>query len=389
MRRATITAAILIPTILSTARAQTLVNDAVVEQRNRRQSSAAVAASVTPAIAGFDTLPSSAIARLWASAARFARDHEGEFDAALRLQAEFPATFLRESRDTATAAHAAAIALISDDETTMARVLGKVAPADTILFLQDARALRRALQLSGVRSGSAITLFADGNIRGAASGGPDEEGPVGTGSIGLALTKGRQKWAALVAVASTQDTISSGFGSTILSPASGSSLFSGLVDLRTPMAFRVPVIGWDVSHPIHLYATSAKSTWRMNDSTVRDAVAFGAGTLLTWDILDDYVGDNYIGFRLEAGAAMRWVTGDVASRENEAARLDALETSRRFFGGFEAGMQISFGRVTGGTQVYWLHNLAHRREHVRGLTHGQLVAGLSVAGDLFRGQIGR
>ena len=52
-------------------------------------------------------------------------------------------------------------------------------------------------------------------------------------------------------------------------------------------------------------------------------------------------------------------------------------------------MQIAFGRVTGAIQVYWLFPANHAQSDVIGLTEGQIVGALSVAGDIFRGRLGR
>src|SRR5438445_8538079 len=65
-----------------------------------------------------------------------------------------------------------------------------------------------------------VSIFADGNIQGVATG-ASHQSTVATGSLGIALTKGRFSWSALVAVASTVDTLKGQVGTILLNPAAG------------------------------------------------------------------------------------------------------------------------------------------------------------------------
>jgi hypothetical protein len=329
-----------------------------------------------------------AIAKELERVARWVRDNPAEFDEALALSIDYPEAFSRGAQDSTSAEYAAAVALLTATNDRLEELMTRVQPADTTRLAADVVALRRALETSIDRA-TQITVFADGNIKGAAQG-ESGEGPVGTGSIGLTVSRRRNFWTAMVAIASTADTVSDGFGAAMLSPGSGKPLFSGLLDLRRK--------------PWHLYAMTSKSTWRLTtepetltvndqisivpaDTSVLDAVTFGAGGLYFWDLVNGYVGQNYVSLKIEVGLSLRWLTGDVAFVE-EHELIENLGTRIRHFIGFEGGMQISFGRVTGAIQVYWMRGLTGRADAV-GLTEGQIVGGLSVAGDIFRGRLGR
>lgn len=363
--------------IVNTAPAQTLVNPSIVEREGLLTPRTMVPRAIADSLAA--RTPKELMGA-YDAAMRFARDSSTKFQEAMQLYSRFPGTFTRAADRPYSPERALALALVADDATAMRKIAARFqgSPEDSMRMESDARALRQELRLVRSRATTQVLVFADGNIKGAASGAPSD-GPVGTGSLGVSLQRGQTHWTASIAVASTSDTITSGFGASLLSPASGKRLFSGLIDLRTMLR----------NQPLHIYLTSSKSTWRMtnsaNDTISLDAVMFGAGALRYWDLANGYVGDNYVALRLEAGGAMRWMTGDIVDSTANVFRKQNLGTQKRHFAGIEGGMQISFGRVTAATQVYYLRTVGRLKSQVRGLTRGQIVAGLSVAGDIFRG----
>jgi len=145
------------------------------------------------------------------------------------------------------------------------------------------------------------SLLAQGAVRNGLSGSNDGA-TAGTGSIGLSLAKRDWQLAGLVTVASSIDTLRSGFGSFLLTPASGKgSLSTFLVDLHTPP---VPSI-WRKGRvsplwpSLHVYFEGANSIWERatfsqnpTDPAVIDttrshkqAAVLGLGALLNWRIV--------------------------------------------------------------------------------------------------------
>lgn len=375
---------------------QTLTSEAIGRSEERREMQRTARAIAAAAGVPLDSLAGDTLTQEFERAARWARDNADAFDEALALAVEFPGVFARAAQDPGAPERAVALALLAEDAERLGRLRARGRVTDTARVRSDAAALREALRISSARSATHVTIFADGNIKGAASG-ESVEGPVGTGSIGIAISRRNAFWTAMVAVASSSDTVSEGFGAAILSPGSGKRLYSGVLDLRKTASLAGRKLR------LHGYVMSSKSSWRLTtapetlavngtptvvvDTTVHDAVIFGAGLLHYWDIVDGYVGDNYVSLKVEAGASLRWLTGDIVDQRDLLSRN--LGTPKRHFGGFEGGMQISFGRVTGAIQVYWLRLIHSDRAEVVGLTHGQIIGALSVAGDIFRGRVGR
>lgn len=216
-----------------------------------------------------------------------------------------------------------------------------------------------------------VTLFADGNIRGVATAG-SKESTTGTGSLGIALSSPKITVSAQVTVLSTVDTLRNEVGATILSPLSGKSFQSGLLDLRVRNVFKKLHLG------LHGYLGASKSVWAQD--TAARASVLGTGGLTAFWSEEGKVSDNPVGLLIEAGVALRRIGGDIGSAKS--LRESMLGTSERTFPGLEGGVQISFNSITAGIGVYWFSG-----KGVNGLTGGQLAAGMTVRGDIFAGTL--
>lgn len=324
----------------------------------------------------------------WQRAAHYALENPNGFAAALRQRIEDP-----ERADAARArgeAGAMAVSLALQASTSAGRVAAtahatpEAVPSIHTALLTLHRELVDAQQ--SLVSGS-ILVYADAALRTAAESETDRR--TGTGSVGVIVQQSeRLRITALVVVASTQDTLFDGLGGAILSPMTGRTLASGLLDIR--------VAGWPKFLPndidgTHVYLTTSRQVWARSDRTAAGSVVVtGVGALLFKDLASGRVGANYVGLQVEAGIGTRWLTGDL-SRAN-AVRDSILGTGNRFFIGPEMGLQITFGKLTAALQYYYLFDGSDGGEAQRGvdgLSGGQLVGGISLAGELLTGTLDR
>jgi hypothetical protein len=244
-------------------------------------------------------------------------------------------------------------------------------------------------------------LFAQGAVRNGLSGSASTA-TAGTGSIGLALSKRDWQLAGLVTVASSVDTLRSGFGSFLLSPASGkSSLSTFLVDLHTPPVARIWSKGelsplWPAAH---VYVAGSNSTWErriISPSLVdtarsyKQAAVLGLGVLANWRIVRGRLLNVPIQINVETGYSRRYLRGDIfADTAFIRGTLQSPEPSvRKSWGAWESGFQMAIGAVTAGVQYYWIDG-NNDRSFISGLTSGQLIIGIAVAGDVVSGVLSR
>lgn len=357
---------------------QTMVNTAV--HRGSIQDRVPDAGPITPGRDVFAVTPrgegdNAEILRKWIALARYARDHPQEIDAAVELLRDHPEIAANLAK-TDSASRAVHMGTPSGSSTELTKDTLSLNAGEKSSVKRDAAALRAEFAAALDRlSGPVVLVFADGNIRGAARGESDAS-RVGTGSLGVSLAASFATYVATVAIASTQDTVDANYGASLLTPASGQSLASALFDVHLQ---RVPV---------HFYASVARSLWRVRtEPSVQTASAtvVGAGALAYRYIALGDVGGNQVGLKVEFGPSVRWLEGDVRSRSVEL-QEELLKTSGTVFPGLEAGVQISFGSVSGAAQLYRLWD-PDDGVRVDGLTGLQLVAGLGVTGQIFGGPL--
>ncbi len=231
-----------------------------------------------------------------------------------------------------------------------------------------------------VESGPTVTIFADGDVRGVLDQPAGGQKATGTGSLGFSSASTSAVYTGMIAVASTQDSITGSFGSALLTPATGRALKSALLDAR----FVSP--RWYTR--AHLYVSYASSLWRCDacaPARSASATAIGVGGLFSRNLQDGTIGETPFQVTVEAGPALRWLAGDAGA--DSAFRETALGTRTRTFVGLECGFQVVFGRATAAAQFYFLKDWTHQH-HVAGLTDGQVAIGISIAAEFIRARLG-
>jgi hypothetical protein len=285
------------------------------------------------------------------------------------------------------------------DRPTMDKVVDSLRVVDSVAAGQLVSDITEARRLLAGYTGNVVTaaLLAQGAVRSGLSG-SSNAGTAGTGSIGLTFSQGSWQLTGLVTVASSVDTLRSGFGSFILTPASGrNSLSTFLVDLHTPSIARI----WSKQEPsplwpaAHVYFTGANSIWeRLTPSadladtakSYKQAAVLGLGTLLSWQIKRGRLLNVPVQITVETGYSRRYLRGDVFA--DTAFIRGTLhppdESVKKSWGAWETGFQMGIGAVTAGVQYYWVDG-NNDKSFISGLTSGQLVIGIAVAGDIVSG----
>jgi hypothetical protein len=206
----------------------------------------------------------------------------------------------------------------------------------------------------------------------------DEAGrsPITTGSLGATVETDVSRWTARVSVISSDAVAPSDFGPLILTPGSGASLSSGVLDWRG-----LGRSDW----PNHIYGTASRIHLEGGTTTeptrVR-ATIIGAGALWARDIFNGaLVESTSASLTIEFGAGLRWMSGDAA---RDSTFGPVFRDRRAFAIGPEAGFAFSFGRVTAAAQLYHLFNSG---DDIPGLGGLQMVAGMSVTGEFLSARL--
>lgn len=320
----------------------------------------------------------------WQAASRYARDNKDDFAKLLNANKTYPdlVNFNGNDIDPAHAAVAYAI-LASQSGSTITTYLTNnsiSAQADINAIQHEIAALKAAI--SQIASPS-LAIFATGDVRGVAAGTTDPTAATGTGTIGFTYTSPKNIYTIKIAVASTQDTVKSGYGAFLLSPTNGSPLKSGLFEV-----FRK--LNWDDQSWVHFYVTGAASTWQIAQDattkvvTAKAASTVGAALLYRRQIINGTIGSTGVEGGYEFGISGRWLQGDVRNllqtEEGSKQYLNVFPSKKGHFLGFEGGFSLSFGQITAGLQAYYL--FPKSGEPVDGLTGLQITAGISIRADL-------
>ena len=334
--------------------------------------------SVEIAAALMYQIKSLAVAATWTLAEQYSREHPEAFDKALRLANDHPKAFEAAVKATPIQhdAVAASLAIIASDEVNLAKALAGLASDSASLAnaAEAARKLAAGYDRFAVARGEKtfVSVFADGNIRGVATGSADNS-LAGTGVLGVRIQKPRSIWTAAVNVASTIDTVTEQFGELILLPGTGSDLLSGVVDAQ----FR-----YTEDWGLHVYLSGSKSLWEVDPAThaTSTIAVLGIGATGVRDIYQKTFGANRVGLSLEGGLSLRRIAGDIGTED--AIRTTILGTGKKTFVGIEAGARVTFNSVTAALQFYGFPASSENR--VRGLTGGQFAAGFSVQASIFQ-----
>jgi len=130
-----------------------------------------------------------------------------------------------------------------------------------------------------------VEIFADGNIQGLVQNSENAPDAIANGTLGISVTKKNIIWVASVNIASTTDTVSSGFNL------------------------------WDKSIGISGYASASSSKWSIGDTT-KAASVVGLGLTLVNDIIQSTKGSNTVGLGFDVGLSYRGIYGDISNSES-------------------------------------------------------------------------
>lgn len=363
--------------------AQTLVNPGLTRGESARRLLSDVAPPSEPASRTQPEMAALAAGRVadartekvkkWMEAERFARQNPEAFANAVQFRLARPDLANQAGGEAALAAGLAALA--EDPGRLQAEVAG-LTDDQRKQVNADARSLQRLATAALGDLGSRVVVFADGNIRGALDQDESTDASSGTGALGVAVSTGAGQWAARINIASSEQVVSEDYGSIILAPGTGRSLASGLLELR--------MANW----PVHLYTSVSNSRWKLgtaDDAPTANATVLGVGALYTRTLASGSLDENEVVLTAEIGGAARWLDGDIHDLDEE--RQAVIGSTGSLFIGPEAGFTLALGRVTGQVQVYHLLEAGNAGRRIAGLNGLQVVAGLGVTGEMFRGRI--
>lgn len=256
----------------------------------------------------------------------------------------------------------------------------------------------QTLQLDAItRAEPRVEVFGDGNVKGTV--GQDNEATAASGSLGMRYNDGTFVVTGLINIAGTHSTATRSLGATLLSPATGGPLNAGLVDLRMPHLLSVTTCraknlnSWNsalCTFGFHIYGSVATTRWAtrtnaggaVTDSADVPFWGFGIGPSVTFFTGKLGQGDDAkpVSMVLDAGFVSRHLRGDLFSQDTLRSRL--LGGTKKDFYGLEFGLGLQFGNVRSGFSYYFLNG------DVAGLSHGQVVAGVSIQANLIGGPVG-
>jgi len=220
-----------------------------------------------------------------------------------------------------------------------------------------------------------VEIFADGNIQGLVQNSENAPDAIANGTLGISVTKKNIIWVASVNIASTTDTVSSGFGNIVLNPASGKSFTSGSLEVFRKNMFNL----WDKSIGISGYASASSSKWSIGDTT-KAASVVGLGLTLVNDIIQSTKGSNTVGLGFDVGLSYRGIYGDISN--SESIYQKAIGSTGRHFIGLEGGLEIKFNKITAGLRGYALLN--NKGDNVDGITSFQITGGITITGAFYQ-----
>jgi hypothetical protein len=246
-----------------------------------------------------------------------------------------------------------------------------------------------------------IQIFLSGSIRDVV--GQQSEGATGTGSLGMRYIGPSYVATGMINVAGAVDTLTAGFGATMLPPANGRGFNAGLLDVRrrylfgmdkkcsavarfAPRADTLRARGEAVpkdSLGLHTYLGVSTGRWATARDPDTQAVTetldvpvWGAGIGLTYTFIDRRLEDKDVAMVLDVGLATRRLRGDLAADRREGLRDALLLTTKRDFYGPEVGLGLQYENITASLTYYFFGS------DIDGFSHGQVVAGVSIQASL-------
>jgi hypothetical protein len=255
--------------------------------------------------------------------------------------------------------------------------------------------------LSSSKNGNpTVDVFAEGNVKNVISQ-PSDATSV-SGALGMRYLGTRFIISGLINVAGSSDTVTSGWGATMLAPATGSTLNAGLLDLRIRRrdakdpGCAPPDPSLFCNQSIHLYSTIGSRRWATRiDTTLNAGAAPTLRVSETFDVPVWGIGADYsiaffdgsvpmggesanVAMVLDAGLATRHIRGDLFARELTRARV--LSSSQLNFWGPEVVLSMQVNQIRSSLAYYYMSG------SVDGFSRGQVVAGVSISARLGGGE---
>jgi hypothetical protein len=209
-----------------------------------------------------------------------------------------------------------------------------------------------------------VEVFADGDIQQVASG-SDSTREATSGSLGLLVETKESFYSVNVTVVSDVDTLAS-VNNLILNPGTGGGAESASISYQKKgKASRG--VGWGV------YAMGSRSVWATELQSA-SAFVWGVGGYGAYDAVNATIGENNVGLRGQAGIGLRNIAGDVASDDHDELRKEILGTGKKWFGGLDLSMTVTFRSVSATAQS-WVY-IGGKAD---GVTGGQFGARFNVS----------
>lgn len=194
-----------------------------------------------------------------------------------------------------------------------------------------------------------VTWFADGGVKQALDG---QEAQAGSGSLGLSFNYERA-WGLSIAitVVSTADSVTSGYGPTLLDVNLGSRSPSATLEYWKDLGIRV--FPWPTN--AYAYGSVSKATWVLpseeeeDPAEGRDATILGLGVGLQWTEVA-YDSNNEFSFTGSAGLFARHVGGQLG--DDSAFLSGTLGDDRQNLFGLEMALSASVGATAVYTRLY-------------------------------------
>lgn len=319
----------------------------------------------------------------WQKVTEYATNNQEEFNRILEFATKFPdlVQVIPQSASPEISALAYSILVLQASSVTEKYLSESGFTEGNELMTAVRKEMKELKGLISKASSPKISVFATGNIKGAALNNSKEATSTGTGTLGASYSDSKNIISVQFSVASTMDTVNKGYGSSILSPVSGNLLKSAVLEWF-PKIKKLP------NSYLHFYGNFSSSLWEVEkDKNYKNASIFGFGALFHQKLYGGFLGETGIGVEFEIGPAIRTIGGDlrnlIDSDVTKEKFLLVFPTTRNYFPGVEGGLTLNFGNVVGALQVYYL--TGKKGEHIEGLTRAQISVGLSVKGEIFKG----
>jgi hypothetical protein len=249
-------------------------------------------------------------------------------------------------------------------------------------------------------SGDFLTTVQSSSISGSSN--------ITSGTIGGNYKNGNFGFTAKIILLSTQDTVTNGYGTQLLSPAKGKGFGTGILGLSYDLPKSNDKLQtWSAK----LFISGSSQHWRGDSSTLnnldsinanKDSIFTSTATILGFDLLANYciqskdsltIGSNKyaMAFNCNIGFAERLLGGDILKPlKNPNSILyskgyypNRFPTTRSAFFGLEAGISISVGPILAEFTVYDFFNSSKDKQSLPGLTGLQPAFGASITLNLY------